>query len=870
MTIAPGSHLGPYEITSQVGAGGMGVIYRAKDTRLGREVAIKVLPPAFAEDAERLRRFEQEARTTSSLSHPNILSVFDTGVHEGSPYLVMELLDGANLRERMDGQALPLRKAVEIARSVAEALAAAHGKGIIHRDIKPENVFLTKDGRVKVLDFGLAKYRELVLGNNQSNLPTNAVVSGETGAGALLGTVGYMAPEQVNGGAVDARTDLFALGITLYEMVSGRRAFKGDSTIETLHAILKAEPPDFLPELKVPPVLERVIRRCLEKEPEARFQSARDLAFALEHLGSTSQTSETGAASVVLPLSRQNRWLSPAALSLGLVVIGVLGFYLGTQRTPGPSYKMEPLLPFPMAVTSARFMPDGKRVVFSANTAECENELFLYTPGEPAPRPLGVKNARVLAVSPRGEIALDWTTAQKRVLAVLGAPGLAPKITDEQIVSAAIWDAEGKDMILKYWRYENKPTQAFVYRGKLLYRVPYGFGVGGFTLTPDGKSICFAEKRPDKYVLNVIGLDGHIRSQANLSKSHPQYLVNAADKIMGIDVTVNALINVNESGINSNRFMTIAGDTQLLDGGLDGSILMTSLARDMQVVRTWWKYPGQMDPRQVAASNVVSNPLLSQGGKRLGVAQEGNDREESWLYSNESTELVPVGEGRISALSDDGEVALLLRPSMKGGRTLIVVPTGAGKTVEVPGDWVQLRSYFFKDGQHALLYGGEVDSTDFEWNSYLLDTRTGQLKPLAFKANGPLTEDGTWAFSPPEKNALALHSRINLVNGERIPLPISCVDRVPIGWSGSGQEIWTLKYSKGTRYGRGFPVELAKVALSNGKLLSSQILRGSGTIGADFGTATITRDGRSFAFTESVPCMDPVMLYRLSPVGVSH
>ena len=814
MTIAPGTHLGPYEITSQIGAGGMGVVYRAKDTRLGREVAVKVLPPAFAEDTERLRRFEQEARTTSSLSHPNILSVFDTGVHEGSPYLVMELLDGENLREKMDGQALPVRKAVAIARSVAEALAAAHGKGIIHRDIKPENILLTKDGRVKVLDFGLAKYRELVLGNNQSNLPTNAVVSAETGVGALLGTVGYMAPEQVNGGGVDPRTDLFALGITLYEMVSGRRAFKGDSHIETLHAILKAEPPDFLPELKIPPVLERVIRRCLEKEPEARFQSARDLAFALEHLGSNSQSSGEGSLPLVLPLPKRNRWMPPMAVGVGLIVLGVLGFYLGTERMRGPSYKMEPILPFPMAVTSARFMPDGKRVVFSANTAECENELFLYTPGEPAPRPLGVRNARVLAISPRGEIALDWTTAQKRVLAVLGAPGLAPKITDEQVVGAAIWDAEGKDMILKYWLYEGKPTQAFVYKEKLLYRVPYGFGVGGFTLTPDGKSICFIEKRPDKYVLNVIDLDGHIRSQANLINSHPRYLVNAANKIMCIDVSANALVNVNESRTNSNRFMTIAGDSQLFDGRLDGSILMTSLGRDTQVVRTWWKHPGQMDPKQVAASNVVSSPLLSQVGNRLGVAQEGNDREESWLYSNESTELVPIGEGRISALSDDGERALLLRPSKTGGRTLIVVPTGAGKTVEVPGNWAQLRSYFSKDGQRALLYGREVDSPDFGWNSYLLDTRDGQLTPLTFKATGPLTEDGIWAFSPPDRTSPALYCRINIVSGERIPLPISCIDRVPAGWSASGQEVWTWKYSKGTRYGRGFPVELAKVASS--------------------------------------------------------
>ena len=778
MTIAPGTHLGPYEITSQIGAGGMGVVYRAKDTRLGREVAVKVLPPAFAEDTERLRRFEQEARTTSSLSHPNILSVFDTGVHEGSPYLVMELLDGENLREKMDGQALPVRKAVEIARGVAEALAAAHGKGIIHRDIKPENILLTKDGRVKVLDFGLAKYRELVLGNNQSNLPTNAAVSGETGAGALLGTVGYMAPEQVNGGGVDPRTDLFALGITLYEMVSGRRAFKGDSHIETLHAILKAEPPDFLPELKIPPVLERVIRRCLEKEPEARFQSARDLAFALEHLGSNSQTSGTGASPMASSVIRRNRWRPIVAAGLILVVIGSVGFLLGSRRSLGPAFKLEPVLPFPMAVTSAKFMPDGKRVVFSANTAEGENELFLYTPGEPAPHSLGLRNARVLAVSSRGEIALDWTREQKRVLAVLGAPGLAPKIIDEQIVAGAKWDSEGKDLILKYWRYENKPTQAFVYRGKLLYRVPYGYGVGEFTLTPDGKSICFVEQRTNRYCVNVVDLDGHIRSQTNLLTTRPDWLLSASGKIMGLDAIGNELISLNESGTVDQRFMALAGDSQLFDGQPDGSILLTSLDRYTKVIRTWWKHPDQEEAKQIPVTNVVTIPRLTRSGNKLGIGILANGREESWLYSNGYKELTPLGVGRISALCDEGDMALLLRASKTVGRDLIVAPTGAGKTVETAEKWVQMRSHFFKNGQRALLYGLQVDSSDVAWKSYILDTRSGQLTPLAFKADGPISGNGLWAFTPPEKDNSETYGRINIATGERLELPTSCANRV--------------------------------------------------------------------------------------------
>ena len=278
MPLAPGARLGPYEVLAPLGAGGMGEVYRARDTRLRREVAVKVLPEAVSQDRDRLRRFEQEALAASALNHPNILTIHDFGSEAGAPYVVSELLEGQTLREGLRTGAFPEGKAIEYAVQIANGMAAAHEKGIVHRDLKPENIFVTRNGVVKVLDFGLAKltHPERMVGP-----PTEApTFTAATEPGVVMGTVGYMSPEQVKGLPADARSDLFSFGAVLYEMLSGRRAFSGSSSVETMSAILRDEPAPLSPE-PVPSPLERVVRRCLEKSPEQRFQSARDLAFAL-------------------------------------------------------------------------------------------------------------------------------------------------------------------------------------------------------------------------------------------------------------------------------------------------------------------------------------------------------------------------------------------------------------------------------------------------------------------------------------------------------------------------------------------------------------------------------------------------------------
>ena len=292
MSLASGTKLGPYEIQSPLGAGGMGEVYRARDTRLDRIVAVKVLPSSFAADVDRLHRFEREARSVAALSHPNILAVHDIGTHDGTPYMVTELLEGETLRERLQGGVISARKAVEIAIQVAHGLAAAYDKGIIHRDLKPENIFLTKDGRLKILDFGLAKTAPSRSAVNSSVQTLTSADISLTEAGQVLGTAGYMSPEQVRGIEIDHRSDIFVFGAILFEMLSGQRAFRRDTAAETMTAILKEDLPE-LTEMNrsTSPALDRIVRHCLEKNPDQRFQSARDLAFDLEALSPTSSSS---------------------------------------------------------------------------------------------------------------------------------------------------------------------------------------------------------------------------------------------------------------------------------------------------------------------------------------------------------------------------------------------------------------------------------------------------------------------------------------------------------------------------------------------------------------------------------------------------
>jgi Tol biopolymer transport system component len=362
--LTAGSRLGPYEILSPLGAGGMGEVYRARDTKLGRDVAVKVLPEALARDSDALARFEREARAVAALSHPNILSIFDFGSHEGIAFAAMELLEGESLRAKLTGGAIAPRKAVDYALQMAQGLAAAHDKGIVHRDLKPENLFITHDGRLKILDFGLARKAERGRTEEETSAPTAAR---DTDPGTVMGTVGYMSPEQVKGFAVDHRSDLFSFGAILYEMLSGKRAFKRDTAPETLTAILREEPENVSgSNRQEDPALEGLVRHCLEKSPEERFQSARDLAYALSTLSSSSGalSGATGRVGGGAGARRRFRRAIPASVAAG-VLLGALaaGVLLRPRPAEPPGFQV---LTYSGNDFQPSASPDGKTIAFAS------------------------------------------------------------------------------------------------------------------------------------------------------------------------------------------------------------------------------------------------------------------------------------------------------------------------------------------------------------------------------------------------------------------------------------------------------------------------------------------------------------------------
>jgi Tol biopolymer transport system component len=404
--LAPGTTLGPYKILSPLGAGGMGEVYRARDTRLGRDVALKVIHAGVARDPDRIKRFEQEARAAGALSHPNVCAIYDIGTHDGSPFVVMELMEGESLREKLRAGALPVRKAIDYAAQAAHGLAAAHEKGIIHRDLKPENLFVTRDGRVKVLDFGLAKLTrpEMVAAAGE---PTVSIAATETGA--ILGTVGYMSPEQVRGEAADARSDLFALGSIFYELLAGKRAFHGATYVETLNAILKEEPaPLSAGPRAIPLVVESIVRHCLEKSPEQRFQSASDLAFDLQTIGGL----ESGPvlAKESPGLSATWRWalLASNAVLLAAAAIAIYA-YIGVRTTPLPVPHWKRLT-FTGKAGQPALSPDGKSVAYVLSEAGQKSRLMIQDVAGGAA--LEVSRARFIQ-PPR------WSPTGNEVLAAL-------------------------------------------------------------------------------------------------------------------------------------------------------------------------------------------------------------------------------------------------------------------------------------------------------------------------------------------------------------------------------------------------------------------------------------------------------------------
>ncbi len=494
MTVSVGTKLGPYEIQAPLGAGGMGEVYRAKDAKLGREIAVKVLPAAVAADGDRRARFEQEARAASALNHPNILTVYDIGEADGALYIAMELVEGRTLRELVaSGEPLPTKRLLELSVQIAEGLAKAHAAGIVHRDLKPENVMVSKDGFVKILDFGLAKLTETPA-QDASVLPT--AIAAPTQPGTVMGTAGYMSPEQASGQPVDYRSDQFSFGAIVYEMATGKRAFQRKTGAETLVAIIREEPEPLTQAApKAPAPVRWIVERLLAKDPEERYASTKDLARDLESIRDhLTETSASGALEPAGPARvRRRGWVLPAALAF---LAGAAVAFLAARKldSGSPLPRFQRLSFRRGTILSSRFAPDGKSVLYGATWDGGPVEIYSTRPESPESKSFGLPPGNLLSVSRNGELAisLGWRYAigweGVGTLARIPLSGGAPRELMES-VDDADWSPDGQQL-------------AVIHRVGDRARLEYPIGTvleesSGWLsrprLSPDGRTIAYFE-----------------------------------------------------------------------------------------------------------------------------------------------------------------------------------------------------------------------------------------------------------------------------------------------------------------------------------------------------------------------------------------
>ena len=810
MPLTPGARLGPYEIASPLGAGGMGEVYRARDPRLGRDVAIKVLPSVLAQDADRLRRFESEARAIAALSHPHILAVYDIGKHEGFPYIVTELLEGETLRDRLTGRALPVRKAVELGIQLARGLAAAHDKGIVHRDLKPENVFVAHDGQAKILDFGLSKLAEPGPVADGSAVPTQ---THHTEPGAVVGTAGYMSPEQVRGQPVDHRSDIFSLGAVLYEMLVGRRPFHRGTTAETMAAILNEEPPE-LTEINpgVPPGLSRILRHCLEKSPQERFASARDLAFDLEALSDPdSSTAGAGAAAGGWPGRFRNLGLG----LLGSVVLVSLGFGLARATLEAPSAHYRKLTFRRGRVTAARFSPDGTYFLYSAAWAGGASRLYSTRVDVPGDQDLGLEGELVGVAG--GELfALQG--AGLLVRASLSGAG-AREIEDG--VSRADVSRDGSRIVIV--RSADGKQRIECPPGERLYETPGA--ILATRLSPDGRRIAFIEEPNAGFVqatVKVVDLKGSVRTVA--SKWYTSVLVWSprGDEVWYSAVDAEGGWGIYGSSLSGHeRVLSLTAQTpwlhdtrgdgravvELSDSRLEVAGLAAGESRERDL--SWLTEPQAYD----IASDGKSVALTAVRPGRPGIpGLEGTD---VYLAKFDASTPIRLGRGLGCGLSPDGRFVAAMTED--GLRALDVLPTGAGATRRLPAG--SIRYYtdarWLPDGRSLLITANEegrpkrlflqglsggppvamtpegvqtdypIPSPDGKWVAAGIDWRTapyllypmtgGEAQPIAGLAKGeePLRfdADGTHLFIRTDSHTepLVRVERLDLRSGRREP-----------------------------------------------------------------------------------------------------
>jgi eukaryotic-like serine/threonine-protein kinase len=848
MPLAPGTKLGPYEILDALGAGGMGEVYRARDARLGREVAVKILPDSFSRDADRLRRFEQEACAIAALNHPNILAIHDMGNTESSHHIVTELLEGENLRARLRIGPLPLRKSLEIALQAARGVSAAHDKGIVHRDLKPANLFITEDGRVKVLDFGLAKLASTANANQSESLTLVQAEGTGTAPGLLLGTVGYMSPEQVRGKPADTRSDIFALGVILYEMLSGKPAFQKESVADTIAAILNQDPPELSGEgKKIPPVVDKIVHHCLEKNPAERFQSARDLAFDLE---TASGVSTGNAAPPATTRVFSRNWIFAAAL-LGAIVVGALmGRLLGSRYVSATLPNFTQLTFDRGLIYSARFAPDGKSVYYAASWRGQPIQIYSTSPGSPESRGLDLTDSTLFAVS-ASQMAVSvgckdvFIATCEGTLATVPVSGGAPREISGNVANAD-WTSDGTEMaVIRHEKGEYRvefPLGNMIYaserwldfvrispRREYVAFVSYTFGGdSGRVLILDRKGK-LAARSPEEFA-SVEGL--------SWSPDGNEVWFGAT----GQQGWANSIYAMTPSG-KQRVVLRLPGMLRLYDVSRDGRVL---LSKDIWRTELEFAATKDKETRSLTWFDCSVVYAIAAGGDKVAFDECGEASGViylAYLRKTDGSPPVKLGEGLGPVFSPDEKWVLVKN---FGPVRLALLPTGIGETKQMNPHGMQDFSNlgWMPDGKEIYFAGDDGHN----WRIYAQDLVKGELRPLTppigvnpiRQPYGLVSPDGRFCFSQDASGTGWLYP---LTGGEPQAVKGLMPEDIWLGWTSDGHSVFVDQDKKSSA----LLFQLDPVS-------GIRRLIGKATPQDPSGLATvspvrITPDGKAYAFT---------------------
>jgi Tol biopolymer transport system component len=834
MPIAAGVRIGRYEILAPIGAGGMGEVYRARDAQLDRSVAIKILTASVHATSQQRERFQREARAIARITHPHICAVYDAGEVDGVPFLVMELLEGETLAERLEGGPLAVNQALAIAGDVASALDAAHRKGVVHRDLKPSNVMLGPGG-VKLLDFGLAKLRDL---DRDEIVDRSTQSLGLTQDGTLLGTVPYMAPEQVEGRDVDARTDVFALGVMLHEMITGRAPFEGRSRASLMAAILTNEPPPVSSlRAATPATVDRIVTKCLAKDPGERWQSAADLASALRWSRDDGSGihREHRAIRARLPAGRA------AWLALGAVA-GAAGMWmLAGSGAFGPARASDPrFIPLTFrngTVSAARFAPDGETVIYSAAWNGAPYALYMTRRGSQESRPLDFPNAKLLAVSSSGDLMFlrgphdavrFLLPARSGTLARVALTGGAPREIQDGVI-AADWSPASDEVAVVHRERLEFPIGTTIH-GPNLFRQVRIAPDGQRLALVDGASVVVIDRAGRKTTLSS-GWGDTISVAWSPSGDEVWFTANHR----GNDISLWTLRAVSLDG--RERVLVSSAGTMLsiLDVFRDGRALITSGVARMGCSCL---APGEAQPRDLSWLDGSAPEALSLDGRSVlltEVLRGAGDKGAIYLRRTDGSDAIRLGDGFGEDLSPDGNW-VLATPTNR--QHWIIMPTGSGSARTLPSGSLEARgeANFLPNGRQIVFRGREKGRAG---RIYVQDIDGGAMRAISpenVMTDGLATPDSRYVVGRAGRTT----SQFAVDGGPAIPMPYVSPDDSALRWSADGSLLYVWRTDA-------WPARVDRVNVMTGGREPWRTIHFADPAGADtVFRIVITPDGKSY------------------------